>query len=71
MSTHTDNFNMSGLHDLATNWDTIEIAKAIEEAMFTYIYSNLSRDGNAIKSVDYISYLRMLRDAFLEVKSKG
>ena len=36
MSTHTDNFNMSGLHDLATNWDTIEIAKAIEEAMFTY-----------------------------------
>lgn len=71
MNTYTDNFGMSGLYDLATNWNSLEIAKAIEEAMFAYIYSNLSKDGQAIESADYISYLRMLRDAFLEVNPKG
>lgn len=70
MDVLTDNFDMPGLRDLATNWDTKEIAKAVEDAMFAYIYSNFSRDGQAIEAVNYISYLRMLRDAFLEVKPK-
>lgn len=70
MSTLVDNLDMSGLEDLAANWGPKEIAKAVEEAMFAYIYSNLSRDGQAVNSVDYISYLRMLRDALLDVKPK-
>lgn len=38
--------------------------------MFTYIYSNLSQDGQAVESCDYIAYLRMLRDTLLDVKPK-
>nr|DAW73033.1 MAG TPA: hypothetical protein [Caudoviricetes sp.] len=30
----------------------------------------MSEDGKATESVDYISYLLMLRDAFLKVKPK-
>lgn len=71
MSALVDNLDMSGLEDLAANRDPEEIAKAVENAMFAYIYSNLSEDGKAVESVNYISYLRMLRDAFLEVKLKG
>lgn len=66
-----DNLDMSYLRDIAANWSPKEIAKAVEEAMFTYIYSNLSQDGQDKKAVDYISYLRMLRDALLDVKPKG
>lgn len=71
MNTHTGNFDMSGLLDLATNWDTREIAKAVEDAMFAYIYSNLGKDGQAVESIDYIAYLRMLHDAFMDIKPKG
>ena len=71
MSTLTDNLDMSYLQDIAANWEPKEIAKAVEDAMFTYIYSNLSQDGQAVEAVNYISYLRMLRDAFLDVKPKG
>lgn len=70
MNTQTDNLGMSGLLDLATNWDAREIAKAVEDAMFAYIYSNLSKDGKATKSVDYIAYLRMLHNAFMNIKQK-
>lgn len=71
MSIQTDKLDMSIFEDLVANWNPKDIAKAIEEAMFAYIYSNLSKDGQAIESADYISYLRMLRDAFLEVNPKG
>lgn len=71
MSLQTDKLDMSILEDLAANWNPKDIAKAVEDAMFAYIYSNLSEDGKATESADYISYLRMLRDAFLEVKPKG
>lgn len=62
---------MSYLQDIAANWNPKEIARAVEDAMFAYIYSNLNQDGQATESVNYISYLRMLRDALLDVKPKG
>lgn len=70
MSALVDNLDMSGLQDIAANWDPKEVARAVEDAMFTYIYSNLSEDGRAVESVNYIAYLRMLRDALLNVKPK-
>lgn len=71
MSKLIDNLDMSDLQDLAASWNPKEIAEAVEEAMFAYIYSNLSEDAKIEKSGDYVFYLRMLRDAFLEVKPKG
>ena len=71
MSTSADNLDMTYLQDIAANWEPKEIAKAVEDAMFAYIYSNLSQDGQAVESCNYISYLRMLRDAFLDVKPKS
>lgn len=71
MSIPADNLDMSYLQDIAANWNPKEIAKAVEDAMFAYIYSNLGNDGQVIESCNYISYLRMLRDALLDVKPKG
>lgn len=70
MSTLTDNLDMSYLQDIAANWDSRAMAKAIEEAMFAYIYSQLN-DGKEEIAITNICYLRMLRDAFLDVKPKG
>lgn len=70
MSIAADNLDMSYLQDIAAHWDPKTIAKAVEDAMFTYIYSNLGKDGTAAESCDYIAYLRMLRDALLDVKPK-
>ncbi len=70
MSIPSDNLDMSYLQDIVANWNPKEIAKAVEDAMFTYIYSNLSQDGQAVESCDYIDYLRMLRDTLLDVKPK-
>lgn len=39
---------MSYLQDIAANRNPKEIAKAVEDAMFAYIYSNLSQDGQAV-----------------------
>lgn len=71
MSIPADNLDMSYLQDIAANWNPKEIARAVEDAMFAYIYSNLNQDGQATESANYISYLRMLRDALLDVKLKG